>query len=443
MSLEWRGPCPVVRKLSGTTYEVRKERGTCVLHALMLERWKEPTAVCLQASAETLSLQMEHYDKGEVSDEPVLEETLMSEQKEEVKDLLAEFKDIMGPTPGLTSMTTMDIDTGDAQPIFMPFYRLAKGRHDNLHKELKQLFEDDIIEPSTSSWGFPVVVVAKKSGEWRMCSDYRALNKVTQATPFPMPRTDDLIDRLAGAGYITLLDMRKGYYQLPMIESARPKTAFVTPIGKFQFKTMPFGLKGAPAMFQESMTNLLADMVEYASAYLGDIAIFSQSWGQHLVHIRKVMDRLRKAGLTQPQKCPFGMTKCEYLGHMVGGGQVEPLEAKIKVIQDYTRPRTKKGLKTFLGLWGYYRKFVQDFSTIAYPLTQMTKNKEPGKLKWTAEAEQAFEQLKLALTSGTVLRAPDWCLPFYLQTDASQVGIGAVLSQFQDGVDRPIAYYSR
>ena len=238
--------------------------------------------------------------------------------------------------------------------------------------------------------------------------------------------------------------MRKGYYQLQMIESARPKTAFVTPIGKFQFKTMPFGLKGAPAKFQELMTNLLADMVEYASAYLDDIAIFSQSWGQHLVHIRKVMDRLREAGLTlKPQKCAFGMTKCEYLGHMVGGGQVEPLEAKIKAIQDYTRPRTKKGLRAFLGLGGYYRKFVQDFSTIAYPLTQMTKNKEPEKLKWTAEAEQAFEQLKLALTSGTVLRAPDWCLPFYLQTDASQVGIGAVLSQFQDGVDRHIAYYSR
>ena len=127
MSLEWRGPYPVVRKLSGTTYEVRKERDTCVLHALMLERWKEPTAACLQASAEPLSLQMEYYDKGEVSDEPVLEETLTSEQKEEVKDLLAEFKDIMGPTPGLTSMMTIDIDTGDAQPIFMAFYRLAKG----------------------------------------------------------------------------------------------------------------------------------------------------------------------------------------------------------------------------------------------------------------------------------------------------------------------------
>ena len=197
MSLEWRGPYPVVRKLSGTTYEVRKERGTCVLHALMLERWKEPTAACLQASAEPLSLQMDRYDKGEVSDEPVLEETLTSEQKEEVKDLLAEFKDIMGPTPGLTSMTTMDIDTGDAQPIFIPFYRLAKGPHDDLHKELKQLLEDDIIEPSTSSWGFPVVMVAKKSGEWRMCVNYRALNKVTRATPFPMPRTGDLIDRLA------------------------------------------------------------------------------------------------------------------------------------------------------------------------------------------------------------------------------------------------------
>ena len=138
---------PSGEKIVRETYEVRKERGTCVLHALMLERWKEPTAACLQASAEPLSLQMEHYDKGKVSDEPVLEETLTSEQKEEVKDLLAEFKDIMGPTPGLTSMTTMDIETSDAQPIFMPFYRLAKGRHDDLHKELKQLLEDDIIEP--------------------------------------------------------------------------------------------------------------------------------------------------------------------------------------------------------------------------------------------------------------------------------------------------------
>ena len=393
MSLEWRGPYLVVRKLSGTTYEVRKERGTCVLHALMLERWKEPTAACLQASAELLSLQMENVDKGEVSDEPVLEETLTREQKEEVKDLLAEFKDIMGPTPGLTSMTTMDIDTGDAQPIFMPFFRLAKGRHDDLHKELKQLLEDDIIEPSTSSWGFPVVMMAKKSGEWRMCVDYRALNKVTRAITFPMPRTDNRIDRLAGARYITLLDMRKAYYQLPMFESARPKTAFVTPIGKFQFKTMPFGLKSAPAKFQELMTNLLADIVEYASAYLDDIAIFSQSWGQHLVHIRKVMDRLREAGLTlKPQNCTFGMTKCEYVRHMVGGGQVEPLEVKIKAIQDYTRPRTKKGLRAFLELGGLLQKFCAGFLDHCLPSNSDDK-------------EQGAREAKVDSRSGAGIRA--------------------------------------
>ena len=248
------------------------------------------------------------------------------------------------------------------------------------------------------------MLVPKKDGSLRLCIDYRRLNKVTTQDPYPMPRIDDLLDGLGSAHFISTLDLSKGYWQVPVAADSRQKTAFVTPLGKYQFKVMPFGLVGAPAVFQRMMNTLLADIISYAGAYIDDLVIFSTSWDDHLNHLRTVFQKLRAAKLTaKPQKCQFGMFQCSYLGHLVGQGRVKPEDAKISAIRSFLQPQTKKDVRS-----------------------------------------HAFDQLKCSLSSETVLASLNFDRPFFLQTDASNVGVGAVLGQADDaGHDKPVAYFSR
>ena len=187
-----------------------------------------------------------------------------------------------------------------------------------------------VIEPSASEWAAPIVLV-KKDGSLSFCVDYRKLNVVARSDAYPMPRVDELIDKLGNASFITTLDLTRGYWQVPVEEKSRPLTAFATPFGLYQFRMMPFGLSGAPATFQRLMDRVLRGLESYSAAYLDDVVIHSTSWEEHLMHIRAVLDRLRKAGLTaKPRKCQFGMRQCSYLGHIVGNGVVQPELAKLR-----------------------------------------------------------------------------------------------------------------
>ena len=208
---------------------------------------------------------------------------------------------------------------------------------------------------------------------------------------------------------------------------------------------MPFGLQGAPATFQRMMDVLLQDVGPFAAAYLDDVIIHSQTWDEHLQHISAVLDRLGEAGLTvKPRKCQFAMATCGYLGHVVGDGSVRPEEAKVSAVNNFPVPRTKKQLRGFLGLTGYYRRFIQDYATVASPLTDMIRQDTPNRLVWTPPCEQAFAALKQALCSSPILRSPDFNRRFILQTDASDRGVGAFLSQRDDdGIEHPVAYFSR
>ena len=302
-----------------------------------------------------------------------------------------------------------------------------------------------VIEPSQSEWSSPIVVVKKKDGNIRLCIDYRRLNSTTPFDAYPMPRTDELIDRLGGAKYITTLDLAKGYWQVPMKEEDKAKTAFTTPNGLFQFKVMPFGLSGAPATFQRMMDRLLQGMEDFVGAYIDDVIIFSESWETHLHHVEQVLLKLKEHNLTaKPGKCQFGMKECCNLGHIVGNGSVKPDPEKLRAVKEFPVPVTKKGVRSFLGLTEYYRKFIGNFATIATPLTDLTRKQLPDKVKWTQECTQAFENLKTVLCEAPVLVNPDFTKQFILQTDASNRGVGAVLSQLgEDGKDRPVAYFSR
>ena len=238
----------------------------------------------------------------------------------------------------------------------LPAYRLPQAYHETVQQNLQDMLAAGFIEPSKSEWASPIVLVKKKDGSLRLCVDYRRLNARTTVDAYPMPRIDDLLDRLGQARFLTTLDLARGYWQVPMADEDRSKTAFTTHMGLFQFRVMPFGLSGAPATFQRMMDSLVCGLESFAAAYLDDLVIHSQSWVDHLQHIRHVLQRLREAGLTaKPAKCQFGMNRCVYLGHRVGGGLVQPEVGKLQAVQSFPVPTTKRQVRAFLGLVGYYR----------------------------------------------------------------------------------------
>ncbi|CAM5159081.1 unnamed protein product [Eretmochelys imbricata] len=300
-----------------------------------------------------------------------------------------------------------------------------------------------VIQPSASPWAFPVMLVPRKDRSIQFCVDYRKLNATTVSDAYPMSRPDELLDKLGGARYLTTMDLTKGYWQVPLDADARLRSAFITPLGLYEFLTLPFGLKGAPATFQRLVDQLL--MGSFALAYIDDICVFSQTWEDHVSQVRQVLDRLQEAGLTiKAEKCKVGMAEVSDLGHRVGSGCLKPEPAKVEVIRDCPAPQTKKQIQAFIGMLGYYRRFVPHFSTIATPIAGLCTKGKPDKVIWTEECQRALCALKEALASGPVLANPDFDKPFMVFTDASDTGLGAVLMQEDEKGERhPIVYLSK
>ncbi len=249
---------------------------------------------------------------------------------------------------------------------------------------------------------------------------------------------------LGRARYISTLDLTKGYWQVPLSDSAKAKTAFSTPNGHWQYRTLPFGLHGAPATFQRLMDIVLRPHQQYAAAYLDDVVIHSERWEDHLDRLRRVLMELRRAGLAaNPRKCHLALFEAKYLGFRVGRGLIKPQERKVEAVRAAPRPSTKTQVRAFLGLAGYYRCFIPNFSSLAAPLTDLTRKGQPECVVWSPETETAFQRIKSALTEEPILHAPDFGCPFLLQTDASETGLGAVLSQVQEGEEHPILFINR
>ena len=277
-----------------------------------------------------------------------------------------------------------------------------------LREEIEGLVRKDIIVPSKSPWTSPMVHIRKKGTDRiRLCIDYRRLSDGTNNDPFQMPCIEDLLNQVAGATWLSKLDLNIGFHQVPLSTDSKEKTAFCSPWGKFAFKRMPFGLKNAPAAFQRCMLNALSHLPGCSAAYIDDVIIFSPNWKTHIDHIRPVLDALRVAGLTaNPLKCVRGAHSLEYLGHHVGMGKVRVPEVRVRAMKDYVRPTSQKGLRAFLGMDGYYRRFMPDFSRWAGPLFGVLKKGFPVKIEWGESRSVAFVYLTNALSCEHTLTMP-------------------------------------
>ena len=334
------------------------------------------------------------------------------------------------------------VDLTDSVPVYEQPRRLAYSQRNEILNVINELQEKEFIEPSHSQYGSPVVPVVKRNGQIRLCCDYRKLNAKTIPRQFPLPRADELIDNMKDSSIYSVIDLKSGYFQIPLKDKDREKTAFVLPWGKYQWKRMPQGLLGAPFTFAENIAAVFGDMTAFTSAYFDDIAIFSSSEEEHLLHVQKVLDRLIECNLRiNMEKCQWFQEEVEFLGHLISKSGVKPLQRKIEDIIQFAQPRTTDDLRRFLGLAGYYRKFVPDFADVVSPLNQLLRKN--CKFLWTPKCEESFQKLKTILSSDVILSFPNLEKPFILQTDASGAAIGFVLGQEENGIIKPVKFGGR
>jgi len=376
---------------------------------------------------------------------------LNDEESQHVERIIQKHGDLFQlptDTLGFTTLINHKIETTDNQPIHTKQYRYPPAHKEEINKQIETLLNNDVICPSTSPYNSPLWVVPKKpdslgNKRWRMVVDFRGLNEKTIGDAYPLPNITEILDQLGSAKYFSVFDLASGFHQIPMHEPDAPKTAFSTPYGHYHFKRMPFGLKNAPATFQRLMDQALAGLQgTEVFVYLDDIVLYASSLKEHEIKFNKLAERLRKANLKlQPDKCEFLRKEVTYLGHIIGEDGVRPDPQKINAVKNFPRPNNAKTIKQFLGLAGYYRRFIQDFSKIARPLTCLLK--KDIKFDWTDAQELAFTTLREALCSQPLLQYPDFSQPFVVTTDASKYAVGGILSQGPVGGDHPIAYTSR
>ncbi|KAG5847077.1 hypothetical protein ANANG_G00122120 [Anguilla anguilla] len=436
---KWHGPYEVTEKTGPVNYKVRqpgRRRTTQIYHVNLLKRWYEAEQPPAQALAAHLSPQ--------VTPEVTMGQQLTTHQVQDLRELLDRNRDVFSDLPGRTSITEHDIVTEPGKKVRLRPYRIPEAQREAIREEVRKMLQMGVIEESRSSWSSPIVIVPKPDGSRRFCNDFRKLNEISRFDAYPMPRVDELIERLGPARFLSTLDLTRGYWQVPLSPQAKEKTAFVTPDGLFQYRVLPFGVHGAPATFQRLMDQVLRPHQEYAAAYLDDIVVHSANWKVHLARLEAVLGALREAGLTaNATKCRLGLEEADYLGYTVGRGCVKPQPTKVESIATWPKPLTKKQVRTFLGLVGYYRQFIPNFASIATPLHDLTSKNRPNRVSWTAETEAAFGTLRQTLCSEPVLVTPAFDQTFVLQTDASMGGIGAVLSQIREGAEHPVTYISR
>ena len=371
---------------------------------------------------------------------------LTAEQARLVRELLIQFADVFATHDldiGCFTVFAHRIKTGKAFPLRKSMKRTPLGFDQEERKTLKAMLDAKVIEPSQSEWASPPVLVRKRDGTWRYCLDFRGLNAVTARDAYPLPLIEECIDSLADMRWFSTLDMNSGYWQLPVAEEDKEKTAFITKYGLFHFLRMPFGLSNAPATFQRTMNLVLSGLIWVSViVYLDDVNVIGKTFHENLANLRVVLSRFRKYGLKlKPRKCVLFKRETAFLGRRVDGAGVHVTDDHVRALVEWPEPTRRKQVEQFLGFVNYHRGFIQDLAKITAPLYELTGPK--ARWKWGDEQAKAFADLKKIMVTAPVLACPRAEDPFILDTDASDFAIGAVLSQLQDGKERPVSFASK
>ncbi|GJZ74749.1 reverse transcriptase domain-containing protein [Tanacetum coccineum] len=337
-------------------------------------------------------------------------------------------EDLPGLPPTRQVEFHIELIPGDA-PVARAPYRLAPAEMKELAKQLKELSDKGFIRPSSSPWGASILFVKKKDGSFRMCIDYRELNKLTVKNRYPLPRIDDLFDQLQGSSIYSKFDSRSGYHQLRVREEDIPKTAFRTRYGHYEFQVMPFGLTNAPAVFMDLMNRVCKPYLDkFVIVFIDDILIYSRDEKEHEEHLKTILELLKKEELyAKFSKCEFWIHTVKFLGHVIDSSGIHVDPAKIEAVKNWASPTTPSEIRQFLGLAGYYRRFIEGFSKIAKPMTELTQKNQ--KFDWGEEQEEAFQLLKQKLCAAPILALPEGSDDFVVYCDASIKGLGVVLIQ--------------
>lgn len=346
---------------------------------------------------------------------------------------------------GKTTVLKHQIDVGATNPIKQRYYFVSPAIQAVLNQEVDSMLARGIIEESRSAWSSPVLVVKKANGKLRFCLDCRAVNKVTVKDAYPMPLIDGILANLHETAYITSIDLKDAFWQIELEDGSRDKTAFTIP-GRplYQFKRMPFGLCNAPQTMCRLMDKVIPqELREYVFVYLDDLLVVAKNFDTHIERLKVVAKCLREANLTiNVTKSKFCMKEIRYLGHIVGNGSIKADPSKVDAISNFPVPRNVRQVRSFLGMCGWYQRYISGYAAIASPITDLLGKHD--KFVWSTEANAAFEELKVRMTSAPVLSHPDFTKPFVIQCDASKTGIGGVLYQLDDnGDEHPIAFMSR
>ena len=462
----WKGPYEVVEKLSPLDYRIRISGKEKSFHINMLKQYVEreddqemqsndESQVCAVSLVDLTAEEMEDECSDGLIETPSVCESgegtqvninpaLSQEEQHQVRSLVQEFSGTFSEKPGRTTLMEHDIKLTTDTPVRVKQHVLPYSMMQAVNDEVRSMIELGVIERSESPYCSPVIIVKKKDNTNRFCIDFRVLNKITVFDAEPMPSMEQIFAKLAGYKFISKLDLSKGYWQIALSDRSKPYTAFQTPLGLFQFTVLPFGLVTAQASCSRLMRKLLQNLSNVDN-FVDDIIIFTLTWQQHIDTLRALLQRLREANLTvKPVKCFIGFASIECLGHMVSEGTLQPCQDKINSILHAERPTTKKQVRSFLGLVGFYRQFIKNFSELAAPLTELTKKGQRNQdIKWGESQEKAFNQLRQALVSKPILKMVEISKPFTLQVDASDLGIGAIVLQEENGKKVPVAYASR
>ena len=395
LQAKYSGPYKVVRKISDTNYLVKtpgRRKETQVCHINMLKAYHEKPKPELVTLNNRLGLESLTHSKDCVGQVAEKEEDTESEvrlendqqpikiqnsqilndlgtklshlpsvQRKELAEVITQYREVFPDVPSKTNLIEHDVDVGDSAPIKQHPYRVSPMKKELLDKEVQYMLKNDIIEESQSNWSSPCILVPKHDGGFRFCTDFRKVNDKTKSDSFPIHRIADCIDQIGNAKFVSTFDMLKGYWQVPLTQRACEISAFVTPSGLYQYKVMPFGMKNSPATFQRMVNKLVRD-IDGCEGYIDDVVIYSDNWSDHIRQIKCFFQIMREAKLTiNLMKSEFGKATVKYLGHIVGQGQVRPLDAKIQTIVKYPIPTSRKELARFLGMAGYYRNFCLNF----------------------------------------------------------------------------------